>query len=113
MSSYRTAVIAAALLGGLAAAGASVAQELPQGPGRDVVQNACSQCHGSDVIAAKRATSDEWKDIVARMIGNGAALDDNQYVAVVNYLSTALGPEGAAKPAAQAGPATQSDPTQH
>lgn len=113
MSSHRLTLIAAALLGGLSAAGASAAQDLPPGAGREVVQTACTQCHGSDVIAAQGHTEEEWKEVLARMIGNGASLDDNQFVTVLNYLSTALGPAGAAKPTAQAAPATPSDPTQH
>lgn len=113
MSSYRLALIAAVLFGGASIHGAAAAQDLPPGEGRELVQTACSQCHGSDVIVAQRHTPDEWKEVVSRMIGNGASLDDNQYVTVLKYLSTALGTDGATKPVAQVAPATQPDPTQH
>ena len=54
---------------------------------------------------ASRFDRDEWNDVVLRMIGNGASLTDDQYTAVLDYLATALGPEGAAAPAPAPAPA--------
>jgi hypothetical protein len=93
---YRVAVIAAVLSSGMFFADPSVAQMLPPGQGQDIVQNACTMCHGVDVIVSQRHTPDEWRDIVSRMIGNGASLTDDQYVTVVKYLGTKLAPQGAA-----------------
>jgi mono/diheme cytochrome c family protein len=96
MPLYRIAMMAAALLTGLSFAGPAAAQDLPPGEGRDVVQAACTSCHGVDVIVMRHRGADEWNDVVARMIGNGAALTDDEYTTVVHYLATTLGPEKAA-----------------
>lgn len=112
MPFYRVALIAAALSSGLSFASASVAQDLPAGDGHDIVQTACTMCHGVDVIVSGRRTADEWKDVVSRMVGNGANLTDDQYVTVVKYLGEKLGPDAAPAPTAQA-PAAATDHTQH
>ena len=107
MLSYRVALVAAILSSDMSFADTSAAQELPPGDGRDTVQNVCTSCHGVDLIVSQRHTADEWRDVVSRMVGNGASLTDDQFVAVVKYLSTTLAPEGAAPaPTAQAVPAT-------
>ncbi|MES2295035.1 MAG: hypothetical protein V4527_17180 [Pseudomonadota bacterium] len=106
MLSHRIALVAAVLSSDMCFAGVSAAQDLPPGDGHDVAQNVCTSCHGVDVIVSQRHTADEWSDVVSRMVGNGASLTDDQFAAVVKYLSTALAPEGAAPaPTAQAAPA--------
>ena len=115
MAFFRTVMMAAAVLTGLSFAGPAAAQGLPPGEGCDVVQTACTACHGVDVIVMRHRTADEWNDVVARMIGNGAALTDAQYTAVVHYLATALGPKDQAQPAAATAAATSkaSTPATH
>ena len=102
----RVTLITAALLGGLSFAGVSLSQDLPPGDGHDVVQTVCMQCHGLEVIVAQRRTPDEWRDVVGRMVGSGANLNDEEYAKVVEYLSTKFGPEDAA-------PAASPDPAEH
>jgi membrane dipeptidase len=93
MPFLRIAMLAAFLLSGLSLAGPAAAQDLPPGEGREAVQAACTACHGVDVIVAQRRSEGDWNDVVARMIGNGATLTDDEYATVVHYLATALGPE--------------------
>jgi cytochrome c5 len=92
MTPFKVALIAAAVTGGLLTAGAVIAQpsDLPEGPGKDIVLNSCTACHGIDLILSQRRTPDEWGQVVDRMVGNGASLSDDQYKAVVTYLSTSL-----------------------
>lgn len=105
MTPFKVALIAAAAVTGLVlTAGAVVAQpsDLPEGAGKDIVLNSCTACHGIDVIVGQRRTPDEWGQVVDRMVGNGASLSDDQYKAVVTYLSASLAaPAAAAAPAAQ------------
>ena len=68
------------------------AQELPEGPGKALVQSACTECHGIDVIVRQRRSREEWTDVVSRMVGNGAQLSDEDYNQVIQYLSLYLGP---------------------
>jgi hypothetical protein len=55
------------------------------------MEERCSKCHGVDRIKAKTHTADEWKGIVARMVGKGASLNDAEQQAVVDYLKTNFG----------------------
>lgn len=78
---------------------------LPDGQGKDAVQIACTQCHGVDVITRQPRGRDEWTEVVARMIGAGAQLGDDDYDLVINYLATHLGPGQAAPAGAHPTPA--------
>jgi len=77
----------------------ALAQELPDGTGKALVQSACTQCHGIDVIVRQPRTRDEWTDVVSRMVGNGAQLSDEDYNQVIQYLATYLGPPRQNSPA--------------
>jgi mono/diheme cytochrome c family protein len=68
------------------------AQELPEGPGKALVQSACTECHGIDVIVRQRRAREDWTDVVSRMVGNGAQLSDEDYNQVIQYLAMYLGP---------------------
>ena len=89
---FCVALITAGLSSGMSPV--AIAQALPPGDGQEVVQNACTACHGVDVIVSQRHTADEWTDVVSQMVGNGASLTDDQFATVVKYLSTTLGPRG-------------------
>ena len=81
------------MLGGIATATAvAQAVDLPPGAGRDRLMAACTRCHGIDVIVTQRRTPDEWQEVMSVMIGHGAQMTDEDYQAIVSYLSTALGP---------------------
>ena len=75
------------------------AQELPEGQGKALVQTACSQCHGIDVIVGQPRSREDWTEVVSRMIGNGAQLSDEDYNQVIEYLATNLGPASQNAPA--------------
>jgi competence protein ComEA len=63
--------------------------DLPEASGKAQVMEACTQCHGVDVMLQRRSP-DQWSEVVSRMIGNGASMTDEQYNAVLAYLSTNL-----------------------
>lgn len=65
--------------------------DLPEGPGRVVVQTACGQCHGMEVITNQSRSRQDWSDVVSRMIGNGAQLSDEEYNLVIAYLAKNYG----------------------
>lgn len=73
--------------------------ELPEGPGKTVIQTACAQCHGVDVATNQPRSREEWTDVVSRMVGNGAQLSDDDYNRVIDYLAKHYGPPGASAPA--------------
>ena len=74
------------------------AQELPDGPGKAVVQTACSQCHSLEVVIGQPRSRDAWTDLVSQMVGNGAQLSDDDYNLVIEYLAAHFGPAGQSAP---------------
>jgi mono/diheme cytochrome c family protein len=76
---------------------------LPDGEGKALVQGACVNCHGLDLVTGKTATKDEWSSLVDRMKSYGTNIDDKQTATVIDYLAKAFPPKGAAAPAAAAG----------
>jgi mono/diheme cytochrome c family protein len=83
----------------LAISVAAQAQDLPEGQGKALVQSACTQCHGIDLIVAHPRSREDWTEVVSRMVGNGAELSDEDYNQVIQYLAIHLGPAGQNAPA--------------
>ena len=77
--------------------------ELPEGPGKAIVQQSCTTCHGSELITAQRRSADGWDEVVNRMLANGATLTDDEHKAVVAYLATHVGTVPAQDALASAG----------
>lgn len=68
------------------AADASAAN-LPAGPGRDDVVQACSQCHSLGLVTGKPRSSGEWSSIIQQMIAQGAQLNAGQVTTIHDYLA--------------------------
>lgn len=56
-------------------------------PGRALVERSCIQCHDAQTTLGKKATSDEWNRIIARMVGLGAKLQKEEQQSLLQYLS--------------------------
>ena len=94
--------------GAIALAGAGFAQdvELPDGPGKDKIMEACTACHAITEITTHRRPKAQWAETMDLMIGRGAQVSDGDYPAVLEYLGTHFAPvEGAAPAAAGTAPA--------
>jgi competence ComEA-like helix-hairpin-helix protein len=78
---------------------------LPDGPGKEIAQRACTTCHSLSVITSRRASSDEWSKTVTEMVTRGADLSDDEIDRVIQYLSTNFAP--AKSEPASAGAASQ------
>ena len=64
-----------------------VAESLPAGRGREVVQRVCTKCHASTVFSVQRHTRSEWRDIVHEMQNAGAKASRADFERVVDYLA--------------------------
>lgn len=99
---FTTLNYAVPILGALAlatlCAPSALAQEraLPEGPAKVLLIEACTQCHAEGLITAQTRTSDEWTDIVTRMVGYGAAIGEKQHGEILTYLKTNLNKAGVA-----------------
>jgi competence protein ComEA len=89
----KAATLIAALLFGCLAASLVAQQDLPEAPGKQMTLRYCTQCHTQDTFAGTRNNQAGWDQIMATMTDKGINWSgDADYAAVLNYLSTCLGP---------------------
>lgn len=72
-----------ALLSGIALP----AQSLPEGPGKDLFEKVCAQCHSLDYSTQKRLSAGDWKAMVNAMAGKGAAASETELDTIAAYLA--------------------------
>jgi len=77
------------------------AQQLPDGPGKAVVEKLCSDCHGLATIVGLRRTKAGWETTVDDMASRGAKGTDDEFDQVVTYLAKYLGKVNVNKAAAK------------
>ncbi|HWN86440.1 MAG TPA: cytochrome c [Vicinamibacterales bacterium] len=67
--------------------------ELPDGPGKKVLQRACVTCHDLDEVTKFKGyyTRAQWNDIVVTMEEYGADLADGEIDILTQYLADVLG----------------------
>jgi competence protein ComEA len=73
------------------------AQDLPEGKGKDVVEQVCGACHGVDLVAGRRATKQGWGYIVDDMVSRGASATNEQIQTINDYLAKNFGQVNANK----------------
>ena len=64
---------------------------LPDGPGKEVLLNTCTQCHDLFRIKANRRSPEEWEETLGSMLNEGAQLNDEEFARVHLYLSRNFG----------------------
>ena len=77
----------------LALATALTAQELPAGPGREVVTTRCVACHESDLITQQRLSRAAWGRSVDKMIRWGATVESTEREPMLDYLAAHFAPK--------------------
>jgi len=60
---------------------------LPDGEGKDVVDQSCLSCHGGEPISQQRLSHTQWTAEVDKMIRWGAELTADQKARLVDYLA--------------------------
>jgi competence protein ComEA len=71
--------------------------DIPPGPGHDETMKVCGKCHSVEQAASLRQSRTGWEETVAKMVGMGAEGSDDEYEAILTYLTKNFGPE-VAKP---------------
>ena len=74
----------------------AVPQELPEGEGKKLVGERCASCHDLKPVVILRQSQDAWKELVVKMRGYGAQLDDKEVDVATAYLTKHFGPESSA-----------------
>src|SRR6516162_8239133 len=77
-----------ALLG----ASAAIAQQFPDGPGKDTTLRLCSGCHNADIVFQHPLGRDEWNTEIQKMIAAGAQGTPAQFSEVLTYLASNFAP---------------------
>lgn len=67
--------------------------DLPDGPGKPVVEKVCSGCHSFVVFTQSRATKDHWEAVVDDMVSRGAEASDDDITRIIDYLAKNFGPD--------------------
>lgn len=65
----------------------SLSQDLPDGAGKDLVLKLCQDCHDLGMVTMDNRTREGWQKTVAKMGERGADGTDEQFEAIVAYLS--------------------------
>jgi virginiamycin B lyase len=71
----------------------TLAQDLPNGNGRDVVQMICSGCHDLEPITGGGFSRQDWEIVVKSMIDMGATITPEQVTVITNYLAVNFPPK--------------------
>ena len=69
------------------------AQELPAGPGRDVVTKRCVTCHEADLIVQQRLSRAAWGRSVDKMVRWGAMVEGDERDPMLDYLAAHFAPK--------------------
>lgn len=86
------------LIGVMAIAAVSpalMAQDPPAPAGKNVMEQRCHACHELTTITARRGSTEEWREIVQRMVSYGAQVTEPEQEELVGYLSKTYGSDQA------------------
>jgi virginiamycin B lyase len=90
-------IAAAMTVSGVVAAACAVApalaQSLPNGNGKEVVEMVCAGCHDLSPITEAGFSRDDWNIVVQSMIMMGAVIKPEQVAQVTDYLAANFPPK--------------------
>src|SRR6185295_14563974 len=81
------------LTAALATLSMAVPQELPEGEGKKLLEERCAGCHSLKPVVSLKQSQGAWKEMVLKMVGYGAQLDDKEVDVATEYLTKHFGPE--------------------
>lgn len=76
--------------------------QLPEAPGKEVVERVCSSCHPAAIVLGRGMTREQWGGLVSNMVSRGARGSDEDFAAIVDYLATQLPPKPNTQPVSPA-----------
>jgi cytochrome c2 len=66
---------------------------LPDGEGKEVLLNVCTQCHDLERVRRTRLNAEGWAELLQTMLNEGAPLTDEDFVKVLRYLARNFRPQ--------------------
>src|SRR5215510_12622394 len=82
-----------ALTAALATLSMAVPQDLPEGEGKKLLEERCTSCHTLKPVVSLKQSQGAWKELVVKMVGYGAQLDEKEVDVLTEYLTKHFGPE--------------------
>ena len=70
---------------------AATAPDSQAGPGREILQRKCAQCHAATMWTALRQDRRAWESTLYRMVGRGALWTPEEINAMADYLAQIRG----------------------
>src|ERR1700704_3847492 len=64
---------------------------LPEGPGKKLVAEICSFCHGLARLKGRAFTRDQWDNVIKGMVSEGAPVTDEEFSLILDYLAKHFG----------------------
>lgn len=80
----------------LVSAQSLVAQQLPEGPGSEVLKSRCVICHESDIITSQHLSLAGWTNSINKMVRWGSQITPQEREVLQPYLAANFGPKPAA-----------------
>lgn len=65
--------------------------EAPAVDGKKLLETTCTGCHDLETATGTKRTKSDWEEVIGRMIGRGASVDDAQFAILVDYLTKNFG----------------------
>jgi cytochrome c5 len=78
--------------GGSFGANAAAPNPFPDGPGKEIISVACTQCHGPSVFMQLRMNDVAWRNQIYDMILRGAQIGPDDIDTAVKYMVANFGP---------------------
>ena len=83
----------------VSAAGAGAGQQagdgMPPGPGHDITVATCTKCHSITNITGQHKDKDGWTATITKMVGYGATGSDEDFQAILDYVTKNYGLDSA------------------
>jgi competence ComEA-like helix-hairpin-helix protein len=61
-------------------------EDLPEGKGKETLENTCTECHGLDKALTELRNRERWRSIAVTMRAKGATMTDDELNTLVEYL---------------------------
>ena len=72
--------------------------DLPDGKGKETLENTCAECHGLDKVLSALRSRERWRTIAIEMRSKGATMSDSELDTLVEYLYQYFGTVESAAP---------------
>jgi cytochrome c5 len=79
-------------------------QELPEGEGKKLLEERCAGCHDMKPVVSLRQNESAWRELIVKMRGYGAQLDNKEVDVATEYLTKYFGPRSSTAAATSVSP---------